>query len=217
MDVSLALARIPWVARHPPELAERLRAAGRVVHLGAGQWVYGEGEAETGLCLVLDGALRLETTARGDRTVLISFAEAPAVVGQSSRQGGGPRIVTARAARPSVVLTVNDRALETIAANWPPLWRAVNALVYEELESAVRLAAELLTAGAARRIADRLLSLSRDGRARITQSDLAEMSGVTRKTVAQVLAAWERAGLIRRAYAAIDLCDPAGLLDVAGR
>jgi CRP/FNR family cyclic AMP-dependent transcriptional regulator len=51
---------------------------------------------------------------------------------------------------------------------------------------------------------------------RITQEALGEMVGLTRKTANLHLSAFERAGLVRRAYGGLTVTDLAGLARVAG-
>src|SRR5438128_1383187 len=106
MDVLAALKRGRWFAGLDPGLEDALIAAGRVVALDAGQWIYSEGDEEPGLCLVIDGVLRLEASVGPDRDVLLGLAGPGQAIGQSRRFGGGRRIVTARAQRAAHVLLV---------------------------------------------------------------------------------------------------------------
>lgn len=137
--------------------------------------------------------------------MLIDLARAVTVFGQSHRRGGGPRIVTARAGPASVVMLISDRALERISGGEPDLWRAVSALVYGQLDATVHMLAQLLSLPPRERIVMRLRTLASDGLVRANQSDLAELTGLSRKVVNTHLAALERAGRIRRGYAAITL------------
>lgn len=206
MPIDAELLRSRWFARQPPALRTALAAAGREVRLAPGQWVYGEGDDATGIVAVLSGMLRLEASA-GSRTVLIGTAPAGAVFGQSARRGGGPRIVTARAGPASRVLTIGDAALERIGAEHPEVWRAVSELVYGQLDASVHGLALTLALPPRARIAARLLVLDEDGVARISQADLAELCGLSRKSANAHLAALEIAGAIRRGYATIMLLD----------
>lgn len=215
IDVRAALQRNRWFARRSPALQERLCAEGQVVRLGAGQWVYGEGDPETGLYAVLDGALRLEVAVDADRDVLIGLAQPVSVLGQSRRRGGGPRIVTTRAQGPTTIFAVSDAALDRIAAAHPDIWKDISELVYEQLDTVVHLAAQLLVLRPRARIAARLLQLAADGQVQVRQSDLAEMCGMTRKAINDHLAALEADGLIRRGYGAITLLSAAGIAAAA--
>ena len=136
------LARAGWLTGHAPGLAEELLRHGRLVRFAAGQWAQAEGDAETGLFVVIAGAVQLYCQAPGDREVLVGHAEAGAAVGQTMRFGGGPRLVTAICVAPSLLLTVADAALERIGRTRPDIWRAVASLVYAQLRATVRMAAE---------------------------------------------------------------------------
>ena len=185
------------------------------MRLGPGQWVYSEGDPDTGLCAVLDGALRLEVAVDADRDVLIGLAQAPAILGQSRRRGGGPRIVTTRAQGIATILTISDAALDRIAVAHPDVWKDVSELVYGELDTIVHFAAQLLVLRPRARIAARLLQLASDDRVLARQSDLAEMCGMTRKAMNDHLTKLEADGLIQRGYGAVRLLSAAGLTRIA--
>ncbi|WBH17594.1 Crp/Fnr family transcriptional regulator [Sphingomonas radiodurans] len=202
-----------WFARQPRQVQEALATAGRSVTLSAGQWVYGEGDETTGLVVVTSGMLRLEA-AVGDRTILVGVAIAGGAFGQSQRRGGGPRIVTARAGPASQVVTIGDAALERIGADLPVLWRAVSELVYGQLDASVHGLAQMLALPPRGRIAARLLLFAERGEAPLSQNDLAELCGLSRKSTNAHLAALEAEGMIRRGYGSIRLLDKSRLANL---
>ncbi len=216
MEIAVLAKRGLWFAHLPAPLQAALVRDGRVVRLGTGQWVYGEGDEETGIVLVLEGALRIEASIGEDRDVLVNLAPAGTAFGQSRRRGGGPRIVTARATARAMVLLVADSALERIAADHPALWRAVSELVYGQLDAVVRLAAQMIGLGPRARIAARLLALGGTGELLVSQNDLAEMCGVSRKIANVHLAALERIDAIRRGYGRIVIINAELLREVIG-
>lgn len=179
--------------------------------LRRGQWVYSQGDEGTGLCAVLDGTLRLEVATGGERDVLIGLAQAGTMLGQARRYGGGPRIITVRASGAARVWLVSDEALAALAAEAPELWRAVGELVYAQLEAATRLSAHLLVQTPRQRVVARLLQFADNGVVTVSQADLAEMCGLSRKTANAHLAALEANGAITRGYRAIVVRD-AGML-----
>ncbi|MBT9473279.1 MAG: Crp/Fnr family transcriptional regulator [Pseudomonadota bacterium] len=211
-DKALALLHAArWLGAYPAGLAEALVAEGALAHLGAGQWAQAEGDEETGLMVVIEGAVDLFCQAPGDREVRISHAGAGAALGQAMRFGGGPRLVTAVCAEPSLLLRVSDAGLERIARLRPDIWRAVATLVYFQLRNALQMAAEVAALPPRQRLASRLLMLAR-GREpptalNISQQGLAEMIGLTRKTVNGHLARLQREGAVRLDYGRIWLED----------
>lgn len=210
VDVAEHLAGNRWFAALPAALRSAVTAAASPRTLAAGQWVYGQGDEDTGVVMVLDGMLRLETMV-GDRLVLIGVARAGAAFGQSRRHGGGPRIVTARAGPPSRVATVGDSALGRIAVEQPAIWHAVSTLVYAQLDASVHGLAEMLALPPVARIAARLRPFAESGVAPLSQADLAELCGLSRKTTNAHLATLEAAGAIARGYGCIRLIDAAVL------
>lgn len=217
-DEARALARLNaarWLAPYRPGLAQALVAEGAVARLAPGQWAQAEGDEETGLMVVIEGALDLYCQAPGDREVRVGHAGPGAALGQAMRFGGGPRLVTAVCAEPSLLLRISDAGLARIAHARPDIWQAVAAVVYLQLRSALQMAAEAVALPPRARIAARLAALSRArvGPAVLTlsQQALAELTGLSRKTVNAVLADFERLGLVRRDYARIAILDLRGL------
>ncbi|CAN7184816.1 Crp/Fnr family transcriptional regulator [Phenylobacterium sp. LjRoot164] len=200
-----------WLAPYGPGLADALLAEGQLARLGAGRWAQAEGDEETGLLVVIEGAVDLYCQAPGDREVRFSQAGPGGALGQSVAFGGGPRIVTAVCAQPSLLLRVSDAGLERIARTRPEIWRALAALVYLQLRGAVRQAAEAVALPPRQRLASRLLVLARSRRGpprlALSQQALAEMVGLSRKTVNGLLVEFARERLIGLDYGAVEVLD----------
>lgn len=217
MELLDALKRGRWFAALDPALAAALVAAGRVAALGEGQWIYSEGDAETGLCLVIDGVLRLEASVGPDRDVLIGLAGPGQAIGQSRRIGGGRRIVTARAQRAARVLLVPDAALPRIAASIPGAWTGIVSLLYGQLDAAVHGAALNLCLAPRQRIAIRLAQLADEhGLVPATQADMAEMCGLSRKSASGHILALAAKGWVVPGYRSLRVIDVAALRGFAG-
>ncbi len=143
------------------------------------------------------------------------------MLGHATRYSGGPRLVTAVCAEPSVVLAVTERGLEEVAAQWPTLWRALATSAYGYTRRTVRALAELISLPPRQRLASRLLLMAATQASagpavvRLSQQAIGEMIGVTRKTVNAHLAAFEREQLVQASYNRIILRDPQGLQRIA--
>ena len=216
------LGRVAWLQDQAPELVEPLLAHGLLVRLGPGQWAQAEGDDDTGLLVVIEGAVHILCQAPGDREVMVGFGGPGAALGQTMRFGGGPRLATVLCAEPSLLLKVSDSALGRIAADHPQIWRVVAALVFLQLRGALMMAAESVALPPRQRLASRLLLLMRtfdptgaSTTLRLAQQLLAEMVGLTRKTVNGYLADFQKRGLVRLGYGEIELLDPAGLRRIA--
>ncbi len=208
------VAAIPWFARQPDARRDALIRAGRLSRRGTGEWMHGEGDEETGVLAVVDGALKVYGQAPGGREALIGLLPPGTVIGQSAAFGGGPRIVTAITAAPSLIFTLSDSALRRVAAVHPDLWESLTALVYGQLRINAQVVAEFVALKPRERLVSRLLQMAAasNGEIAIAQADLAEMIGVTRKAVNGWLGELEAAGFVRRGYGVIRVLD-AGRLE----
>lgn len=206
------LVRSPWLSRQPAPVAGALLDAGRVQRLEAGQSVYGEDDPDGGLFAVISGRLSVEAAAGPERTVLIDILHKGAWRGQSAQAD-----VTVRARSAATLFLIPDAVLKRIGHDRPDVWQAVSNLVYGQLESAVRMVARLLTASPAELIALRLLALA-EGQppfVAISQSELGELTGMTRKAANAHLALLEEQGLVKRAYGKVMIVDTEALKGVA--
>lgn len=207
------LVRSPWLSRQPAPVAGALLDAGRVQRLEAGQWVYGEDDPDGGLFAVISGRLSVEAAAGPERMVLIDILHKGAWLGQSAQTK-----VTVRARSAATLFLIPDAVLKRVGHDRPDVWQAVSNLVYGQLESAVRMVVRLLTASPAELIALRLLTLA-EGKppfVAVSQSELGELTGMTRKAANAHLALLEEQGLIKRAYGKVMLLDEARLRGMVG-
>lgn len=209
------LAAAPWLQGLSPALPGALAAEGRLARIAAGRWLQAEGDDETGLLLVVDGAVNLFSQAGGGREVLVGQIGAGQAIGQALSFGGGPRVMTAICAEDSLVLRVADAALHRVAAREPDLWRGLTALLYQQMRAAVRLTADALALPPRQRLASRLLVLDRargqGGPVPVTQAELGELCGLTRKTANLHLRDFAARGLVRAGYGGVEVLDGAGL------
>ena len=205
-----------WLRGHDPALGCDLLDHGVIIRRAAGEWIYGEGDPGTGLVMVLEGLVRLHCATAGGLTVLIGQAGPGAMLGQAVRFGGGPRLHTLICAEPSVLMKVSDTAIFEIGERRPEVWRFVAGLLYAQIRGALALATQAIALPARRRVAARLhLMAPAGGEIPLSQADLAEMLGLARKTVNLHLGAFERAGLVRRAYGWVEVLQPAALEAIA--
>jgi CRP/FNR family transcriptional regulator, cyclic AMP receptor protein len=212
MDERARIAAIPWFAGLQQAMRADLIGRGRLQRRAAGEWLYGEGDEDTGLVAVLEGGLNLYSQAPGGREVLFGTLPAGAVMGQSAGLGGGPRLVTVIAATDSLLMTFSDRALRETAAAHPVLWRSISTLAYGQLRAALQGWAEAVGLRPRERMIARLVTLSAESRTvPLSQSTLAEMVGVTRKAVNGWLRELEEGGFVALGYGRIEVRDRLGL------
>jgi CRP/FNR family cyclic AMP-dependent transcriptional regulator len=211
------LNRNSWFAGLPPALKSVLIERGRVTPVARGQWVYGAGDDITELYAVLRGSVHAMMSTIAGNDVLMDVA----LAGRVFSQALGPRIVTALANKDSLLLFVADHLLREIARDHPEVARNFTALLYEQLSGAALLAVNMIHLAPHQRIAARLLFLAGNGARNgcvvgVTQSQMAELTGLSRKTVNGHLAAFARRGMVEPGYAGIGLGNIESLRRVAG-
>lgn len=190
-----------------------LAEGGRLVSLAQGQWLYSEGDDASGLCAVISGCLRLIVSVGSERDVLFDIVGPGQIVGHSAGFGVGPRLATVRAGARSTVLTIPDAQLKAAAIAYPVLSRAMAELLYAGLSYALLIAAGALCLPPRGKVAGRLVLLSdsrlvvEQGLIRITQGDLAEMTGLSRKSVHGHLQALQRKGILAVTYGGVRILD----------
>ena len=164
----------------------------------------------TGVVAILSGNINVWISVDGESSRLLSIGGAGAVFGQSRGLGGGNRLVTVTARQQCQVFTLDDMALQRIAAHNPGLWKAMGELLYSQLQTTVRLCATLGLPGA-QRIARQLWQLYRilgqenSGKVDVSQYELADLSRVSRESLSAHLRKFEQNGWIRRGYMSLQI------------
>lgn len=210
-----ALRGARWLADHPEGLAELLVAEGVLRRHEAGAWLQAEGDEEAGVTVLVEGTAEMFGRAANQRDVCLAHLKSGASWGQTPHFGGGPRLTTVICAEPSLVLHLSDQALRRVAHTRPDIWQAVMGLLYLQLGLAMQWTTDLLALNPRERIATRLLTMMRAGAPsevfHISQQSLAEMVGLTRKTVNLHLSALQQEGAIKLEYGRIRVLDAARL------
>lgn len=205
-----------WLRGHDPELGRALLSRATTIARAQGEWVYAEGDAATGLFIVLEGLVQVYCGATGGISCLIGQTGPGAILGQAVRFGGGPRLHTLVCATDSVLLRVSDVAIGEIAARRPDMWHLVVSVLYRQLRGALTMLTQSIALPPRRRLAARLCMFADgSGGVSLSQAALAETLGLTRKTVNQHLAEFEREALIGRAYGRVTLLRPDLLARIA--
>ena len=205
-----------WLRDFTPVLADALLDQGHLLRLRPGEWAQGEGDEDRGLFAIIDGVFHTYCTAPGDRDVLIGVASTGAVLGHATRFSGGPRLATAICAEAGLVLRISEGALERIAQQHPEIWRVIASSAYANLRRAMQMMVEAITLPPRQRIAARLLAAAETAghwpvTLKLSQQALAEMTGLTRKTINGHLTAFASEGLLDVGYGHLVLHDPGGL------
>ena len=173
--------------------------------------MFHEGDPADTFHLLLSGLVAVRvTTPHGEQAVLTVLAPGQAFGELALLAEDGRRTATVSALEPAETVALNRMEFNRLRARNP----SVDSLLLSAMSSQIaRLSEhllELLFVPARTRILRRLLTLtevSDDGVVRLTQEDLARMSGTTRATVNEVLRDAEKAGAVRIGRRRIEVAD----------
>lgn len=181
----------------------------RKKELQTGDILFHRGDRSDGCYVVVDGALKISTeTLHGEETLIAMLAMGD-VVGEMGLIDGLPRSATVTALKPSSLAYLSTRDFTRFAENNPAVYRHMLRIVSTRLRlSNDHFSAHLLLPLGGR-LARVMLLLSDclgqpldDGRIlirqKITQAELALMSGSSREHVNRVLNDWRKKKIVTR-------------------
>ena len=213
-EISKILAPDPWFSRQPESFRTALVAEAQEVHVGAGRWIYDAGESASGLYGVLAGSVAMHIGLENEEPALVSVIGPGHFFGYTGRFLGGRRVATAVAREPSTLLYLPERSLEAIARELPDIWVRLAELSSIHVVAGFRLAVAN-TRPAAQRLAIHLQLLasqfSPSLHLPVTQDELSEMTGLSRKTVNRMLAGFEAENILTTGYKSLEITDLARL------
>ncbi|TVS13062.1 MAG: Crp/Fnr family transcriptional regulator [Gammaproteobacteria bacterium] len=206
------LAGNRWFAGLSASLRAALIEAAAIRAVATGRWLYGSGDVPRGLYAVIDGTALVYVALPEAEDVLVHAAGPGEIFGHAAQLARGPRLATVLAAEPSTFLFLSEQALARVASRHPDIWQHLTRLLYEQLGEALLTLARTLAQPASERLALRLLQLSKTGSGTpvaigLSQSEFAELLGVSRKTVNRLLQALVREGAIELHYRRIVVRD----------
>lgn len=173
--------------------------------------IFHVGDLCTGLYCLVDGVVRIEFAAGGGDYKIASVAQPVFWFGEGAAFRRGAYLVTVAAQRPLTALHLPHQDFERLIET-PSHCRAFALLSVDHFDECLQLLGQLLIGDVEHRIAVRLALLAEGLNGappvvHVTQSDLAEMCGLSRPTVQQALASLERRGLVRPGYRKIEILD----------
>jgi CRP/FNR family transcriptional regulator len=205
------------------ELREVLRLAQRR-RMSAGQTLFLQGEPGAGLFIVLEGMVKLyRTSPDGKEQVLRhmpqgeSFNEVPVF-------DGGENPVSAACVEDGELLVFSRPTVEALLRTYPAFSEAVVRVLASRLRHLVALVEDLSFRQVTGRVARVLLQsvaphegvgAGAEQKARLTQREIAEMTGTSREVAARALRALEEAGAVKVSRSGVQVSDEARLRGAA--
>jgi CRP/FNR family transcriptional regulator, cyclic AMP receptor protein len=207
-----------WLARLPAPVQQRVVERSTMRKFEAGQNIYHAGDRPGGMYGVATGAVAI-VLMQGDEGPSLAHIGRPGfwfgVGGAIVRE---PRRVGAVARGRSTTLYVPADALDDMVAADPGVWRLLTLNIVLNLDIAMRAHSDLLIRDPVARVAAVLIRIASNGVGSsdafdrtpidITQSELAELTALSRNGLGRVLSRLARAELIATGYGRITILAP---------
>jgi CRP/FNR family transcriptional regulator len=218
------IASVPYFASmSPQELKEVLSLAQRR-RMSAGQTLFLQGEPGAGLFIVVEGMVKLyRTSPDGKEQVLRhmpqgeSFNEVPVF-------DGGENPVSAACVEDGELLVLSRTTVAALLRTYPAFSEAVVRVLASRLRHLVALVEDLSFRQVTGRVARVLLQsvaphegvgAGAEQKARLTQREIAEMTGTSREVAARALRALEEAGAVTVSRTGVQISDESRLRGAA--
>jgi CRP-like cAMP-binding protein len=204
---------------------DALLSHARFQHHRAGDMVFAKGSPGRSMMAVLDGSIRISSTAIGGREVVLAILHAGEIFGEIALIDGGERTADATAMTDCDILIIDHRdfipfleqrgdlcvkLLRILCHRLRQTDEQVEAALFERLEGRVAKALIRLAADESEG-----RKPSRPIRLRISQQELAGMVGASRESVNKQLHIWQRGGFLELGKRMIVIPDPSALEELA--
>jgi len=216
-DLAAALAAAPcFAALDEAAIADTARQCTVEEH-DSGSIILSQDEACAGLGVVLNGRVRLLRSSPDGREQVLRIAGPGRTFNEAAAIDGGGNPATVAAILPSRVATLGRAWLMRLLDNHPGFCRTMLELAAARERSALQVAEDAALRSVPSRVARLLLRCATadqhlidgapDACERITQQDIAELTGSVREVVQRALKQLEQAGAIRLGRADVEVLD----------
>ena len=214
-----------WFARLPEPMVQALLAMAKIRTLQTGEVLFLRHAPPCGLYALVRGAIRFSgLSSAGDdaREAVLAVLSPPAWFGEISVFDGSVRTHDAMALEPSTLLQIPQAELTHWLNQNPVYWRTLALLMADKLRMVFVTMEEQTVLPAPQRLARRLVAMTQDyGQAQaanlsrrilaVTQEQLAQMTGVSRQTINQILNDWKERNIIRTHRSGLEILDSLAL------
>ena len=201
------------------DLTVELSRLARSIKLASGAILFENGDPGNGFYAVVEGSLKVSILSVDGDEQLLAVLGPGDLVGELALLDGRPRSATVSALKEAQLAFVDKAAFERFADEKPAVYRHMLSIVGKRLRHANDVLAARSFLPLPGRVAQTLLQLAEtfgkpldDGRMlihyKLSQADIANMSGAARENVSRVLNDWKRSGTISRISGYYCLEDP---------
>lgn len=189
-----------------PRLLDSLVRTSRVQRLARGEVLFRQGDEGGALYAVSSGAIRISVTGAEGKELTLALMEPGDVFGEIALLDGLQRTADARAVEKSELVVIHRADFLTLLEREPKLARPIIEMLCERLRQTNEFVIDAAFLDLRARLAKRLLSLAiahgyetDDGLRiglKLSQSEIAQLLGVTREAVNKQLNVWARDGIL---------------------
>lgn len=223
-EIEAMLVSRGWLAGCEPALIGAILHRARSVSFRADEVVFHAGDLAGGIYGIARGAFVISVATAHAAPTVATIVRAGVWFGNGPLVAERRRMLSFRAAEPSVTLHLPLTAIRELSGSSIDASRAFANLASLNMEIAVRTVSDLLIPHTERRIAATLLRLTRaDADAcahepagfRLRQGELGEMANASRRSVVRALAGFEARGWVALHYQRLVIADAGGLAEFA--
>ena len=202
-----ALIRRSFLFRDVPQpILERVAALSVTKQLDRRETLFNRGDDGDALYAVVEGMVRIWVGSDSGKELTFSMMEPGDVFGEIALLDGLPRTANATAQEASMLLVIQRSSFLSVLENEPSLARHIIELLCERMRLKTDLLSDFAFADLPVRLARKLGDLvmahgeidgneARLGR-RFSQTELAQMLGVSREAINKQLAVWSHKGVV---------------------
>lgn len=190
-----------------PALLRQLAQMSRIERRAKGEMLFHQGDEGGAMYGIFSGAVRISVVSAEGKELTLCLLEPGDVVGEIALLDGLPRTADACAVEDTTLLVINRAPFMELLAREPRLARHVIELLCERLRLTNEFISDVTFLDLEAHLAKRLLSLAvahgmdvADGvriGLKLSQTDLAQMLGVTREAINKQLQRWVREEILR--------------------
>ncbi|HEY1382427.1 MAG TPA: Crp/Fnr family transcriptional regulator [Dongiaceae bacterium] len=202
-------------------ILEQLSALSVTKHLERRETLLSRGDEGDALYVVVEGLVRIWVGSESGKELTFSMMEPGDVFGEIALLDGLPRTANATAQEATLLLVIQRSAFLSVLEGEPTLARHIIELLCERMRLKTDLLSDFAFADLPVRLARKLDDLvtahgeidgnvARLGR-RFSQTELAQMLGVSREAINKQLAAWSHKGIVSTEEGGLTVLNLSGL------
>lgn len=205
-------------SRLPGPLQAQLKKQAPRRRFPAGALIQQVGDGASGFWLIEQGAVQIGVFRADGAFRAVGILEEGDSYGELALMGRSKRVADAIARVPSELLWIDGSRYEQAIGEDAAIMRDLVGAMALELQELIGYVAGFRGGSAKNRVAAVLANVARhsgEPALVVTQSEIADLAGVTRATAASALREFEARGALRRRYGAIEILDRALLQELS--